>query len=134
MREVRRSKSHLSQKGFTLLEVMIAMAIFAVVSGALIRSAAQTVKQTGIIQERTLAYWIAENHLNQQRFLPRNDENFPGIGTDRSTVTMADQDWEIVMDVEATENIDMRRIIVTVFRSTDRDNDVVELSGFIGRH
>ena len=89
------------QSGFTLLEVMIALAIFAVVSGALIRNAAQTVRQTSIIQERTLAFWIAENHLNQMRSVPRDESNFPGIGSDRFDVTMADLDWEVVMDVEA---------------------------------
>ena len=122
------------QKGFTLLEIMIALAIFTVVASALVRNASQAVKQTGIIQERTLGYWIAENHLNQMRALPRNEENFPGLGSDRFSVTMAGQEWEVVMDVEATENADMHRIIVSVFRPDDSANDIAELVGFIGKY
>ncbi len=122
------------QSGFTLLEVMIALAIFAIVSGALIRNAGQTFRQTSIIQERTLAYWIAENHLTQVRSGPRSEDSFPDIGSDRSEVTMADLEWEVVMDVEATENPDMRRIIVSVFSVDNLDNQVVELVGFIGKY
>ena len=120
--------------GFTLLEIMIALAIFSVVSSVLIRNAAQTVRQTGIIKERTLAYWIAENHLSQMRAIPRGEENFPAIGTDRYSITMAGQEWELVMDVEATENVDMHRIIVSVFKPEDADNHVAELVGFIGKY
>ena len=120
--------------GFTLLEIMIALAIFAVASTALVRNAAQAVKQTGIIKERTLGYWIAENHLNQIRAVPRTEDNFPGIGSDRFSITMADQEWEVIMDVEGTGNTDIRRIIVSVFTSTDPDNSVAELRGFIGKY
>jgi general secretion pathway protein I len=122
------------QAGFTLLEIMIALAIFALVSATLIRNAAQSANQTGIIQQRTIAYWIAENQINELRLLPRNEDNFPGIGSDREKVTMAGQDWEVLVDVEATENQEMRRIIVSVFSPQDLDNDIVELIGFIGKH
>ncbi|MDG1207506.1 MAG: type II secretion system minor pseudopilin GspI [Pseudomonadales bacterium] len=80
------------QAGFTLLEVMIALAIFAVVSGALIRNAAQTVSQTAIVQQRTVAYWVAENQLNETRGQPRTEDSFPRLGSDRFNVTMAGQD------------------------------------------
>jgi len=122
------------QTGFTLLEIMIALAIFAVVSGALIRNASQAIRQTNIIQQKTLAFWIAENHLNQMRASPRLEGSFPGIGSERYSVTMADRDWEVVMDVEATENPDMRRIIVSVFAENDPDNNIAELVGFRGKY
>ena len=124
----------LKQAGFTLLEIMIALAIFAVVSSALIRNAAQAVRQTTIIQDRTLAFWIAENHLNQMRAVPRGEADFPGIGSDRFSITMAERDWEVVMDVEATKNLNVRRLIISVFNPEDLDNSVVELTGFIGKY
>ena len=116
------------------MEIMVALAIFAVVSGALIRNATQAIRQTNIIQEKTLAYWIAENHLNQMRASPHVEGSFPGIGSERYSVTMADRDWEVVMDIEATENADMRRIIVSVFAENDQDNNIVELVGFRGKY
>jgi general secretion pathway protein I len=113
---------------------MIALAIFAVVSGALIRNAAQAIRQTSVIQQKTLAYWIAENQLNQMRASPRLEGSFPSIGSERYSVTMADRDWEVIMDVEATENSDMRRIKVSVFAEDDPDEYIAELVGFRGKY
>ncbi|MDG1444642.1 MAG: type II secretion system minor pseudopilin GspI [Pseudomonadales bacterium] len=122
------------QAGFTLLEVMIALAIFAVVSGALIRNAAQTVSQTAIVQQRTVAYWVAENQLNETRGQPRTEDSFPRLGSDRFNVTMAGQDWEVLMDVESTDNPDMRRLIVSVSPASDTDYVIAELTGFVGKY
>ena len=121
-------------RGFTLLEVMIALAIFAIVSGALIKNATQTVKQTNLIQDRTLAYWVAENQMNEIRSQPRTDESFPSPGSDRVSVVMAEKDWELVVDYETTENPDVRRITVSVFHPDNLDDFVVELVGFLGRY
>jgi general secretion pathway protein I len=121
-------------QGFTLLEVMIAVAIFAIVSAALIKNATQTVKQTNHIQERSLAYWIAENQLNEIRSQPRDDNNYPAPGSDRVSVVMAGRDWELVIAYEATENDDMRRVIVSVFNPLDLDHQIAELAGFLGRY
>jgi general secretion pathway protein I len=49
-----------STAGFTLIEIMIALAVFAVVSAALVRNAAVAVRQTGILEDRTLGIWVAE--------------------------------------------------------------------------
>jgi general secretion pathway protein I len=121
-------------RGFTLLEVMVAVAIFAIVSSALIKNATQSVYQTRQIQERSLAYWIAENQLNEIRSQPRGDDNYPSPGSDRRSVVMAKRDWEVTVDYEATENVDMRRVVVSVFHPEDLDNLVVELTGFVGRY
>jgi len=121
-------------RGFTLIEIMIALAIFAVVSAALIRNASLTVQQTGMIRERTLAWWVAENHLNELRSAPRTEQNYPSIGRDRVSVRMADRDWELLVEVKETENKNMRRIEITAYNENDLEAALVTLSGFLGRH
>ncbi len=121
-------------RGFTLIEIMIALAIFAVVSAALIRNASLTVQQTGMIRERTLAWWVAENHLNELRSAPRTEQNYPSIGRDRVSVRMADRDWELLVEVKETENKNMRRIEITAYNENDLEAALVTLSGFLGRY
>ncbi len=122
------------QTGFTLLEIVITVAIFAVASTALIRNASNSVIQTLSIQDRTIGHWLAENELEELRSAPRTEEFFPSVGTDRETVTMANRDWELKIQVESTENPDMRRVEVTVFDEQNLDAEVARLAGFIGKY
>jgi general secretion pathway protein I len=123
-----------NHKGFTLLEIVITVAIFAAASTALLKSSAQAVFQTQGVQDRTIGFWLAENELERLRSAPRTEEYFPAIGTDRENVTMANRDWELKIQVESTENPDMRRVIVTVFAEQDLDVNVASLVGFIGKN
>ncbi len=121
-------------RGFTLVEVMISLAIFAVVSGALVRNASMTVHQTSLVRDRTLAWWVAENYLSEMRSLPREDENFPSVGSSRLSVRMARRDWRILVEVNQTEHINMRRIKISVYEDDDIDAPLITLSSFMGKH
>ncbi len=121
-------------KGFTLVEIMIALAIFAIVSAALIRNASMTVYQTALIQERTLAWWVAENEIAELRSAPRDEKNYPSVGRKSKNVRMGDIDWEVQVDIKSTKNENMRRIEVAVFQEQDLDSPIVTLSGFVGKH
>src|SRR6516225_8299790 len=49
--------------GFTLVEVLVALAILAVALAAGFRSVAQTSASATVLKARTLALWVAENRL-----------------------------------------------------------------------
>lgn len=120
-------------RGFTLIEVMIALVVFAVVSVALVKNTSMSLRQSGMIEERTIAWWLAENEMTRLRVLPRSDENFPGSGVSRTTVEMTTADWEIETLIEATENDFVRRVVVTVYKDS-RSESSAELIGFLGRY
>mgnify|MGYP002633412820 CR=1 FL=1 len=120
-------------KGFTLIEIMIALAVFAVVAAALVKNAALSVKQTAAVRDKTIAYWIADNQLARIRSTPKSDEHWP-LKTARFQERMADRDWEVVTDVKATENENVGRVTVSVYRHDNVDVAIAELSGFVGRY
>ena len=122
------------QSGFTLLEIMIALAVFAVVSAALVRNAAVAVRQTGMVEERAMGTWLAENQLHSMRLRPRTAENYPPPGSQRYPVTLGERDWELLVEVAATENPDVRRVVVKVFIEAEPDQPQVSLTGFVGRY
>jgi len=113
---------------------MIALAIFAIVSAALIKNAALTVNQTRIIQDKTIGSWIAENQMAQLRAQPKSADSFPGVGSNTSTVNMGDRDWEVTVDIASTDNKDVRRVTVSVAREDSPDHSVIDLTGFVGRY
>ena len=122
-----------TDRGFTLVEVMIALAVFAVVSAALIRSAAHNVYQSRLVEDRQIAYWVAENRLSEIRSAIREPTNFPGPSTRREVVLMAGASFDLEVRYVATENRDVLRLEVTVFPEGD-DVPLASLAGFLGRY
>lgn len=121
-------------RGFTLLEILVAVAVFAVVSASLIKNATQSVRQAAIIQERVYATWVAENEMSARRAEIRTDASYPSVGTERAGVSMAGRTWDVVVVTDSTENENVRRVTVQVYKESDNTNPVVELDGFVGRY
>ncbi len=130
--------------GFTLIEILVALTIFAITSSALIGSMTKNIAQSSALRDKTIAHWVAENEMNQLR-LPektsgsrskqRVTDRLPDLGTKYKQITMADRPWEVEVDVASTENKDIRRITVKVSRASRDDSvPVFSLDGFIGRY
>jgi general secretion pathway protein I len=52
-----------SSRGFTLLEVLVALTVLAVALGALVKAGSDHARNTAYLQERTLAHWAGSNLL-----------------------------------------------------------------------
>lgn len=61
--------------GFTLIEVLVALAIFAVLAAALVLASGNFAERQRRIEERTLALWAAQNALDELRV------GFPGAAS-----------------------------------------------------
>lgn len=57
------------QRGFTLLEAMIALMIVAMALPALITLVLTQLDGSASIRDKTYAYWVAENQLTRVRLL-----------------------------------------------------------------
>ena len=117
-------------RGFTLLEVLVALAIFAVSALVLLQQSGRSARQLYTLESRTLADWIAENELARLRL----QANLPATGEKRSEIRFGSRDWILLTDVESTTRDDLRRVSVRVFEPTNADQHVFELTGFVGRH
>lgn len=53
--------------GFTLIEVLIALAILSIALTAIIKSTSQNIKNTLYLQNKTIAMWTGTNMLNEVR-------------------------------------------------------------------
>jgi general secretion pathway protein I len=115
--------------GFTLIEVMISLSIFAVMAAAISRTASQNADITLYLEEKTLASFVAENRLNKLKL-----SGYPAATQTKDSVEMADREWHITTTVINTQLPNFRRIDVQVAKNSDKENPLVSLTGFMGKY
>ncbi|MCK5308860.1 MAG: type II secretion system minor pseudopilin GspI [Zetaproteobacteria bacterium] len=114
--------------GFTLLEIMVALAVLALAMGALIKTASDYTSNQTYLRDRTMTAWVARNVLVQYQL----ENQWPGVGERKGTLKMGWQEWEWLANISQTEEEKLRRIDVEV-RALDSEEDdlITVLSGFL---
>ena len=114
-------------KGFTLVEVLVALAIVAIALMAALRAAGQGTNAAGELRSRMLAGWVAEDRLAEHR--ARGD--WLALGITRGTQGEGGVEFAWREEVIATPNPAFRRIDVFVSASADESRALARLTGFV---
>lgn len=113
--------------GFTLIEVMVALAIAALSLGAVAAAISQMVDSATAMEQRTYASWIAQNRIAEMRLA--NVE--PEVDEDSDEVEFAGLRWTWRSTVSETGVEGLFRVDVDVSLA-DSDDVVRTVTGFIG--
>ena len=116
------------RRGFTLLEVLIALAVVSLVLIALVRTAGTAARALDREREVTLATYVAANVLAEQRVAG----GVPPIGRREGRQRLGAREWRWQSVVQATDEPAIRRIDVRVFAGDTAEESVVTLAGFAG--
>lgn len=115
-------------KGFTLLEVMVALAVLAFGLGAMWKGLSQAFVVTEGLPDRVIARWIANNRI----VLLQANGQWPGTRTYKGSLGMAGKNWYWEQQVSSTEDSMLRRVTVRVGRDPD-SLSLFSLEGYIQR-
>jgi general secretion pathway protein I len=114
------------RRGFTLIEVLVALAIIAVALSAGMRALAQSADGASSLKARTLAMWVAENRLARMQIGELSSAEGSGDET-QAGLRFA---WR--QTITATPNPAFRRIEVVVTEPGRPDYALARLVGYLG--
>lgn len=114
-------------KGFTLIEVMVALAIVGLSLTAIAASMSQMIDAANTMRERTYASWIAQNKIAEIRL----SAQAPTVSTVREDIEYANSEWTWEAVISETGVEELFRVDVSVsFAGSD---DVIRtVTGFVG--
>ena len=96
--------------GFTLVEILIALAVLAIALTATAHALGSAVDTTSALRERTLARWVAEDRLTE---LELRGE-WPALDTKEGDATMGGRGFHWVQETGVTPVTRLRRVEVSV--------------------
>jgi general secretion pathway protein I len=114
--------------GFTLIEVLVALAIVAVALAAGMRTIAQSADGASLLKARTLALWVAENRLA----LAQLEDPVPATGTTRGEVAQAGMLFAWRRTVDSSPNPAFRRVEIVVEQTDLQGYALARLVGYVG--
>ncbi len=119
------------QKAFTLIEVLVAMAVLSMSLLAAIKVVSEVTTSAIHMQEKTIAQWVAMNKVAEMRL----QQNWPSIGRSNGDVEMADRKWHWQMEVKSTPDNSVRRLEVSVLPEAEKDAETptVFITAFLGK-
>ena len=121
-----------ASKGFTLIEVLVALAIVAIGMAAVLESLTSSANTTVYLQDKTFAGWVALNRIETVRL----SGTIPQAGTSNDNISFAGQSWQWQQKVTNTQIPGMVQIEVDVKPADSTAGDdkgwYASATGFMG--
>ena len=114
-------------RGFTLIEVLVALAVATLALGGVLAAISQMADSGLTLRERTYASWIAQNKITELRLA----NALPEVSESNGEVEFAGQEWSWTANVSETEVENLFRVDVDVSRPGD-EGIIRSVVGFIG--
>ena len=99
-----------SQRGFTLIEVMVALVIFGVIAASVLKTLQDSIRQQAALEDRLAANWVAQQTLAEIRMRTE----WPPLGKKTERVMVGEREWQVAAEVKSTSEPRMRHLIVQV--------------------
>ncbi|WP_076417282.1 type II secretion system minor pseudopilin GspI [Colwellia sp. UCD-KL20] len=113
--------------GFTLIEVMLAMAIFAIAGVALISSTDTHFRSLSHLETKMMANWVASNQLVEASL----NKSWPPRNNKKGKVELAGREWFWIQKVAKTSDQNMSAISIEVRLDQAQKSSLTSLTTYV---
>ncbi|MBU0673676.1 MAG: type II secretion system minor pseudopilin GspI [Proteobacteria bacterium] len=121
-----------TSRGFTLLELLVALAILSIVAISALKNNSTIIANTTYLQDKTMAHWVAMNKAAELQlagnWLPEEEE-IEGVAV------LADRQWQWHAKGQATPDPDLQQLEIRVgpFREQGKFSPMADVTVYLGR-
>ena len=113
------------RRGFTLIEVMVALTVLAVAFSAGYRALGQSTNNADLMKRRALAQWVAQNQLAMMQLNPASTATGDGMQRQAGIDFL----WHVTLS--PTPNPAFRKVDIDVADQAQADYRLVRLSAYL---
>jgi general secretion pathway protein I len=121
-----------NNSGFTLVEVMVAVAVISIALPALLLNVMEQADGTAYIRDKTMAQWVATNKMTEVRLINRAKGEVPKKKV-QGVEVMGGRDWYWTLRSKEFPQEEMRGVwgveIIVSDNEEDKDASLVTLVG-----
>lgn len=118
----------ISHKGFTLIEILIALAVIAISLGAILSTSGTQARQATYLKQKTIAHWVAMNEITKLQVT----NTFPVLGNEEGSTKMANHEWfwtRTTKELAITKQV--REVSFQIYADKQRTNKLTQLTGSV---
>lgn len=115
-------------RGFTLIEVLVALSIVAITLVAGVKAAGALSNNAERLAQMSAAQWCAENQLTELRL----SKQYPGVGENDFSCSQLGRDYQGRLRVQPTPNPNFRRVDARI--SDEQGTPLLTISTIMGRY
>ena len=119
-----------AERGFTLLEILAALAIAVVGIAAVAKATSTTVDVVQTTENRVLASWVASNRLAELRI----GRAWPSAVTRDLSQELGGRVWYYSEKISETADSDLLRVDLSVYSDQDHQHQAATLFGYLARY
>lgn len=118
------------QRGFTLIEVMVAVAIFAIAGAAILKATTEHIRSLNTLEEITVATWVANNRMamaliEARLSAPKKESN--------GEIEMAGRTWYWKQELTDTQDPSLSQVTIIIALDESMTNEVTAITSFLAK-
>jgi general secretion pathway protein I len=117
------------QSGFTLLEILVALAILAIALTAIIKAASSQSLNTIHLREKTFAHWLAMNQMTELQLTAQ----WPAKGKQEGDEELGPYTWHWVRTITDTPDERVRQVEIAIYHDKADEHSVTRLISFLAQ-